>query len=110
MVMNKTIATERAPDTEKLVAVERRSAVAVDMRRAMGSALAMDRSEATNKSRRNIQAEDPIGSPGQQAADRMWEVNAKQNRARACRLAPECEDPYACWCEGMQEIEDSNLW
>ncbi len=58
----------------------------------------------------DIQADDPFDSPGQQAADRMWEENAKQNRARACRLGQECEDPHACWCEGMQEIEDSNLW
>ncbi|PMD26386.1 hypothetical protein NA56DRAFT_343923 [Hyaloscypha hepaticicola] len=57
-----------------------------------------------------IQADEPFGSPCRQAADRMWTENAKQNRARACRLGPECEDPYACWCEGMQEIEDSDLW
>ena len=62
--------------------------------------------QSNEQGEENTQAECPFGSPGRQAADRMWEENAKQNRARACRLGQECEDPYACWCEGMQEIED----
>jgi hypothetical protein len=55
----------------------------------------------------NIQGEDPIE---QMVVDRMWNENAGQNQARACRLSQKCEDQFACWCEGMQEIEDSNLW
>jgi hypothetical protein len=30
--------------------------------------------------------------------------------ARACGRLQACEDLNACWCEAMQEIEDSKLW